>query len=206
MPSLDLSFCLQSHSPICADHGYQLYSAISNAVPALHEANGFAIHPIAGQQLGDRRMMLTPQSRLTLRVPDGRISEVLPLAGRELTIGSTKLRVGVPQVKALIPATALRSRLVVIKIKEAPTAKDITPALFQAAARRQLDQQNISSEAQIALGKRRTIRIKHKEIVGYEVIIECLTALESLTLQETGLGGRHHMTCGVFAPFETKGS
>ncbi len=205
-PSLDICFTLTGTAPIPADHGYQLYSAVSNAVPALHESNGFAIHPIAGQQVGDRRMMLTPQSRLTLRVPDGRISEVLPLAGRELTIGSTKLRVSVPQVRALIPATALRSRLVVIKIKDAPTAKDITPALFEAAARRQLDQKNISSEAQITLGKRRTLRIKQKEIVGYEVILEALTAEESLAVQEQGLGGRHHMTAGVFVPFEKKGS
>ena len=199
-PNLDISFALIGTSPIPADHGYQLYSAISNAVPALHEANGLAIHPIPGQQVGDRRMMLTPHSRLTLRVPDGRISEVLPLAGRELTIGQTKLRVGVPQVRALIPATALRSRLVIIKIKDAPTAKDITPENFQAAARRQLDQLQITPEATLTLGKRRTLRIKHREIVGYEVLIESLTAEESLTLQEQGLGGRHHMTCGVFVP------
>lgn len=204
--NLDISFTLIGTTPIPADHGYQLYSAISNAVPALHEANGLAIHPIAGQQVGDRRMMLTPHSRLTLRVPDGRISEVLPLAGRELKISATKIRIGVPQVRALIPATALRSRLVIIKIKDAPTARDITPALFESAARRQLDKLSISPETQLTLGKRRTLRIKHNEIVGYEVLIESLTAEESLTLQESGMGGRHHMTCGVFVPFETKGT
>ncbi len=200
MSFLDLTFSIQSQSPIPADHGYPLYGAISRTVPALHESNGLAIHPIAGQQVGDRQMALMPWSQLTLRVRDGHISEVLPLAGRELTIAQTKIRVGVPQVRALIPASALRSRLVVIKIKEAPAAKDITPELFQAAARRQLDGQNISSEALLTLGKRRTIRIKQKEIVGYEVIVEGLTAEESLTLQETGLGGRQHMTCGIFVP------
>ena len=44
------------------------------------------------------------------------------------------------------------------------------------------------------------VRIKDREIVGYEVVIERLTAEESLTVQEHGLGGRRHMGCGVFTP------
>ncbi len=52
-PNLDISFALIGTSTIPADHGYLLYSAISNTVPALHEANGLAIHPIAGQLVGD---------------------------------------------------------------------------------------------------------------------------------------------------------
>jgi hypothetical protein len=32
------------------------------------------------------------------------------------------------------------------------------------------------------------------------VIIEGLTAEESLTIQEKGIGGRRHMGCGVFVP------
>jgi len=33
------------------------------------------------------------------------------------------------------------------------------------------------------------------------VLIEGLTAEESLTVQEHGLGGRRHMGCGLFVPF-----
>jgi hypothetical protein len=31
-------------------------------------------------------------------------------------------------------------------------------------------------------------------------VVEGLTAEESLTLQTHGLGGKHHMGCGVFVP------
>lgn len=39
-----------------------------------------------------------------------------------------------------------------------------------------------------------------KEVVGYELVIEGLTADESVAIQTTGLGGRRHMGCGVFVP------
>jgi CRISPR-associated protein Cas6 len=74
------------------------------------------------------------------------------------------------------------------------------PVPFQTALRRQLDQLNISDQIQVTLGRRRTLRIKDKEVVGHEVLLEGLTAEESLAVQETGLGGRRHMGCGVFVP------
>jgi CRISPR-associated protein Cas6 len=58
----------------------------------------------------------------------------------------------------------------------------------------------VSSEAILTLGKRRTLRIREKEVVGHEVVIEGLTSEESLSVQERGLGGRRHMGCGIFVP------
>ena len=103
-----------------------------------------------------------------------------------------------PQVWSLRPSTALRSRLVIIKIKDAPTAADITAENFEASARRQLNALGVSPESILTIGKRRTLRLKQKEVVGYEVILEGLTAEESLNVQEAGIGGRRHMGCGVF--------
>jgi CRISPR-associated protein Cas6 len=65
---------------------------------------------------------------------------------------------------------------------------------------------DISPESLLTLGKRRTIRIKDKEVVGYEVLIERLSASESLILQGTGLGGRRHMGCGLFSPVMERGA
>lgn len=36
--------------------------------------------------------------------------------------------------------------------------------------------------------------------LGYEVVLEGLTAKESLHFPEKGLGGRRHMGCRVFVP------
>ena len=198
MLTVDLAFQIGCPDSIPSDHGYRLYGALSRALPAVHQEDGVGIHPIRGRQVGNRQIMLLPSSRLVLRTDSGKIGELIPLAGKQLDLAGCKLRIGVPQVWSLPPATALRSRLVIIKLKDAPTASEINGGNFQSSARRQLDSLGVSPEAILTLGKRRTLRIKDKEVVGYEVILEGLTAEESLDIQERGIGGRRHMGCGVF--------
>ncbi|WP_166822012.1 type I-MYXAN CRISPR-associated protein Cas6/Cmx6 [Thalassoroseus pseudoceratinae] len=195
MSCLDIRFTLTTQKSIPSDHGYFLYSAISRVLPEIHASDGIAVHPITGRQTGGRLMAVMPWSSLTLRVPDGRVGEVLPLAGQSLRIGEATLHVGVPQVAALRPTSALRSRSVTIKLPKPVTDDD-----FAAAVRRQLDALDVSSQTIITLVKRRTLRIKQREIIGYEVLIEGLTAEESLAVQSEGIGGRRKLGCGVFVP------
>jgi len=203
--TIDLAFSVRSVSAVPADHGYLLYSAVSRAMPELHQEDGYGIHPIRGRQLGGRTLQLTDQSRLVIRTDADRIARFLPLAGKRLELLDRSLRVGVPQVRPLIPAVALRSRLVTIKLKAATEdPAELTAESFAASARRQLDTLNISPDAQLHLGKRRTLRVKDKEVVGYEVLLDGLTAEESLTVQEHGLGGRRKMGCGLFVPFSPR--
>lgn len=208
MPHVDLAFAITGQKPIAADHGYAVFGAVSRVLPVVHEDASFAIHPLAGRKVGPDQMAILPTTKLTIRTPAERIAELLPLAGQSLAIGEAAIRVGTPQVYALTPATALRSRLVVIKVKDVPAEK-LTPEIFLGAARKQLNDLGISKEAEIGIPRipagpkqdepqRRAINIKGAKIVGYEVIVQALTAEESLTLQENGLGGRQKMGCGVF--------
>lgn len=202
---IDLAFNLAASCDIPADHGYQLYAAVSRLLPAVHEPNRIGIHPIRGRLIADRRMQICEFSRLTIRVAPERIADLLPLAGKQLNIAGRAIRVGVPQVYALAAATALRSRLVTIKVSgERNETRPPDEAAFLAAARRQLDALKVSPEARLTLGKRRTLRIREKEVVGYEVLASDLTAHESIAIQESGLGGRRHMGCGVFVPFNPR--
>jgi CRISPR-associated protein Cas6 len=155
------------------------------------------IHPICGQQIGNRQISLTNNSRLALRTTDDKIAALIQLAGKRLNVAGCPLRIGVPQVYGLTPAPALRSRLVTTK-------NGLDQNRFLQEVRRQLDALNILSEVIVTVAKRRTVRIHDKEVVGYEVIIEGLTAEESVNLQERGLGGRRHMGCGVFVPFDSE--
>jgi CRISPR-associated protein Cas6 len=197
---VDLAFSIVSPHAIPADHGYLLYSAVSRALPEAHQADGYGIHPIRGRQLGGRTLQLTEHSRLVIRADAEQIARFLPLAGKPLQLLDRTLRIGVPQVRSLVPAVALRSRLVTIKLPEAVSQSAGAAAeAFLAAAGRQLADLGISKEAALSLGKRRTLRIKDKEVVGYEVLVEGLAAEESLALQERGLGGRRHMGCGIFS-------
>ena len=195
---LDLEFPVLSTHTIAVDHGYHLYAALSRVLPAIHADNGVAVHPIRGRQIGDRLEQLMPWSTLKLRLPQDKIGEVIALAGQSIEIGNRSVSLGVPTLKALEPSTALRSRLVTIK-------GFMEPDPFAEAVRRQMDALALSDRCLLTIGKRRTLKIKDKEVVGFEVILEGLLAEESIAVQETGIGGRRHMGCGVFSAFNYSG-
>ena len=64
---VDVSFAISCQTPLPADHGYILYSALSRSCPELHSENGIAVHPLRGQLIGPRQFHLCPWSRLVLR-------------------------------------------------------------------------------------------------------------------------------------------
>ena len=193
MPSIDLAFRLTGAN-IPVDHGYALYAALSRILPDIHTAKAVGVQPIRGLYNGNGTLHLTDFSRLILRLPDEQIQAYLKLAGKRLAVDEHLLSVGVPEVRTLRPVVRLRARLVTIKgfLKEEE---------FLAAVHRQLQQLDINGQAH--LGARRTFRIKDKQVVGFEMGVTQLTAEESLTLQENGLGGRRKMGCGMFVPWRT---
>jgi CRISPR-associated protein Cas6 len=188
MPYVDLAFRLTG-SKVPVDHGYALYSAISRLVPAIHEAKNIGVHPIRGTYSGNGELMLRDSSRLVVRMESEQIGQFLKLAGKKLEIDSYSFRVGVPEVRVLLPRVAVYSRLVTIKgFMEADA--------FLEAAKRQLEK--IGVQADVQVGERRTFRVKDKQVVGFELAATGLDAEDSLRLQEIGIGGRRHMGCGIF--------
>lgn len=204
MPMIQLSFPVLG-SALPADHGYPLYAGVARQIPALHgQEIPVFIGPIQGQYAGNGLINLeTRRSWLRLRLPVENIPQLLPLAGKRLEVDGHPIRLGVPQVRSLIPAASLIARLVLIKTKDRAT----DPDSFLAAARRQLADLDIQGEAAIPLvcqgphagqPRRRILRLKDKRVVGYSLQVTALTAEESLRLQEHGLGGRKKMGCGFF--------
>jgi CRISPR-associated protein Cas6 len=145
-----------------------------------------------------------------LRLPVMDIGLAIPLAGQTLEIAGSPISLGFPTSYPLRPAPSLISSLVTIRGFQEPSS-------FLEAVQRQLDAAGIRGRAglpirrsaQAAEGRsraepesiiRRTIRIRGKEIVGFPVRIDELTADESLTLQEIGVGGRRRLGCGLFVP------
>jgi CRISPR-associated protein Cas6 len=193
MPFVDLAFRLTG-TKVPVDHGYALYSAISRLLPEIHGAKNIGVHPIRGTYSGNGELMLRDSSRLVIRLESERIGEILKLAGKRLDVDSHILRVGIPEVRLLRPRASLYSRLVTIKgFMEHPAFLD--------AAKRQLEK--IGVKAEIQVGERRTLRVKDKQVVGFEVAATGLDAQDSVCLQEIGIGGRRHMGCGIFVPIRT---
>lgn len=205
---VDVRFLLQG-SQIPADHGYHLFSAISQLVPELHSDEEVGLHPIAGRPSGNRCISLSKGSSLTIRLPADRIKQILLLAGKVLKIGEHAVRVGTPQTVAMKPTARLYSRLVVIK-------GFLEPQAFLEAAQRQLEELDVKGKPSLVYQPnvaaanadkntgsrspflRRTIKIRDKEVVGFALRVEELTAEESIRLQEKGLGGRRRFGCGIF--------
>lgn len=199
---------------LAVDHAYPLFAALCRIVPELHGDRRIGIHPIPGRLIGHRQLRIDLRARLILRVPPDRISSFLPIAGHRLDLDGTRLAVGPPDVRALRPWPALRSRLVVIR-------GFTEPELFLEAARRQLFALNLRG-ARVRLvprraarpwereGRggpgpwvRRTVRIRDRQVVGYALDVEDLAPHESLLLQAAGIGGRRRFGCGLFLPRRT---
>ena len=47
---------------------------------------------------------------------------------------------------------------------------------------------------------RRAMRVKSVTLTGYGVILDNLSERDSLLIQESGLGGKRRMGCGLFEP------
>ena len=211
-------------SEILADHGHALYGAISHLVPKIHAAEmPLRIGPLRGSYVGNGKLRLEPRgSRLCIRVRPDDLPLLLPLAGKSLNLDGHAVRLGVPEVAGLVPAPTLFARLVVLKASSpkqdaaVKKSRDVEktkryqePAEFLAAIRRELERQGIGAEADLPLHEagdhvgqpcRHVVRIHKKKIVGFSVLVQGLTAEESLTLQEKGIGGRSKMGCGFFVP------
>jgi len=196
MTAIELSFGMTCSATIPADHGYALVGAVSRLIPETHGGVGFAIAPIRGCQLGERQISFDARSRFVIRTSPERIGEFLPLAGKSLDLLGRKIVLGVPSIHQLTACTTMRARMVTIK-------GFFEPILFRDAVRRQLDLISVG-DCMIDIRKKRTLRIKQQEIVGYETVLDGLSEPESLVVATHGVGGRRHMGCGFFTPFAQK--
>ena len=191
------------------DHAYPLYGALARLVPAFHDPNAsLRFAPLAGGRGETGRLRLADWSHLRVRLPDDAIRTALPLAGKALDVAGSVVRLGPPTVEALVPATTVESWLVTFKNGEEPDT-------FLATARTKLTEIDVTGEPTIRAfeagpragePRRRVIRLKGQNIVGYALVVSGLTADESIRLQESGLGGRTRMGCGFFLPHVPRAS
>jgi len=201
---LDLVFEIEGKE-ICSDHGYALYSSISQKIPVTKDIS-CGIHPIRGVPVGRRKIRLHGNSKLIVRLDHEFLPKFLPLAGESLQLKGDRIRIGLPQPKLLTEAEQCFSRIVTIKgYMEAKAFLEVVNRQLKdfgikgecsLLKRENFDENNERGEKSPYI--RRTINIKGKEIVGYALKVEKLDAESSLILQEKGLGGRRKMGCGVF--------
>ncbi len=211
--TLDLLFPVLGDS-LPTDHSYLLFAAASHLAPVFHDKDaGVRFGALTGTYAGSGRLLLEKSSRWRVRLPDDRIRDVLTLAGKSLRVGDHQIRLGAPSIAALIPAPSLIARIVTFKASQ-PRDRACSidePGRFLEVARKKLEILGVKGEPALPLitmgeragqPRRRIVRVKGKKIVGFSLMVEGLTAEESIKLQEVGLGGRLRMGCGFFGPMK----
>jgi CRISPR-associated endonuclease/helicase Cas3 len=188
--ALDVAFPLLGEG-IALDHGYTLYAALCSLFPAWHGADWLGIHPIFGHHEGPGRLRLGKHSALVLRVPPGRLRDILPLSGKSLPLGDDRVRVGLPQLRMLRPASALVAHRVTLR--EVFTEADASQRLFQ-------ELHNKTIVADFSVRRAQPLSVKGMRMVCFRVQLSGLSAENSVRLQVEGLGGRRRMGCGLLVP------
>ncbi len=99
--AVDVAFSLVG-SGLPLDYGYLLFSSLSRFVPSLHKEASWGVHPVRGLRGGPGELKLDKSSLLKVRLPAGRIADLLPLAGASLTIAGHSARLGLPRIYPLV--------------------------------------------------------------------------------------------------------
>ncbi|MEM7590645.1 MAG: type I-MYXAN CRISPR-associated protein Cas6/Cmx6 [Cyanobacteria bacterium P01_A01_bin.83] len=186
------------------DNGYLVYSALSDLCPNIHKRElDIGIHPIAGKPNRYKQLKLTQRSKLKIRIALEQISLIYQfLVEQTFKIGARQFHIGIPEYKALAPASSLYSRLVIIR----PYRK---PEDFIEAAQRQLERLEITGKINLLQKSNgqlqcRQLTMRKKEgtfpLVGYGVEVTDLSETDSIKLQQQGIGGKRKMMCGIFVP------
>ena len=122
------------------DNGYLIYSALSHLCPNIHQSNNIGIHPIAGRPNRYKQLKLTQRSKLKIRIPLEQIPLIYQfLVEQTFKIGESQFQIGIPEYKALTPASSLYFRLVIIR-------RSRKPEDFIEVAQRQLEKLEIKGK------------------------------------------------------------
>jgi CRISPR-associated protein Cas6 len=200
---VDLSFSIRGDM-LPTDHHYLLYAALSHATQAFHASdNPVRFSPIGGPVASKGMIAVGTRARLRVRLLADRIGQVMPLAGRSLKVGEHSITLGLPTVIPLVAAPTLAARMVTFKhsTEPGPFLDKVREKLNDLGGRGQPGIPIFESGDRAGEPHRKVLRIHGRRIVGFELLVSGLTADESLTLQERGLGGRTRMGCGFFSPF-----
>lgn len=180
------------------DHGYRLYSAISDRISEVHKpTTNWSMATIGGQPNGNREIILTENSRLRIRTSQEQLPLFLQLVHKRLKIDRYSLVLQPPDIHPISPAPTLKARLVVIKGFQEP--EPFIRAVKYQLQKLEIDDSNVYiPNNKLSLPDRKAIKVHEDKVVGFSVVVDKLDALDSIALQIAGCGGKQKMGCGFF--------
>jgi CRISPR-associated protein Cas6 len=176
------------------DHGHVLFEALARHLPWMRDTPDLGVHPVHGAPSGrNANLVINRRVKLVLRLPVARIEDARALVGRRIDLGAGELVIGAMKEKPLSPYATQYAHFVDMGTRD--------EAEFIAAARRELEAMEI--RCGLIPGKARSMHTPNGVIGGFSLMLHDITLLQSLTVQERGLGLHRGYGCGLFVPHKS---
>lgn len=190
---VDLAFALEGRV-LPREHRELLATALEAALPWLATTPGAGIHRLKLAPGEGAEALLSMRTKLVLRVPRERAEDAAALVGRTLDLGGHRLHVGALHARELLPWGTLYAHVV---------AADVDAVPDEAAFMREVEGQlrELGVPCRPICG--RLQRLESGRLQGYSLMVDGLSAADSLRLQELGIGRHRRLGCGVFVPHKS---
>jgi CRISPR-associated protein Cas6 len=181
------------------DHAYLLSQALLEHLPWLKEADAgvFDIGVADGngweQDYESGLYYPSKRSKLNIRIPKERLTDVNKIVGKTLQLGEYQIKV----IKAL--ESKLMSDMQIVFAKRVACDENASEEEFLQASFTQLKALGIQRKKMMA-GLKRRISTTDGIIHARSLMVANLRKVESVTLQEKGIGGFRLLGCGLFLP------
>ena len=198
---IDLVFKLDCKT-LPVEHAHALYQAIQSVLHWIEDEEFAGIHQIHVAESGNGWMRpedpsnevlhLSRRTRLSLRLPKQRIEEAKRLTGQTLDIDGYDLTIGEAMIKPLSDLSPLFSRYVICDPEQ-------DEEQFLYAVAEQLRAMDIPVKKMMA-GKQHIIRTPGQDLHTRGLMVADLDKVQSVRLQQRGIGPGRHLGCGIFLP------
>ena len=191
---VDLAFPLAGRT-VPRDYMQALHAALRRELPWLTQEPRAGIHPLKLVQGGGAGpvSLLSPRTRLLLRLPRARVDDARRLAGRTLRIGEHPVQVGEPHERELLAHATLYAYAVAAADEDEVAFMQAVAGVLQAPG------------GAHAHGLRQTWRPSPwgRTLTTFSLMLHALSRADSLRVQEQGLGPHRQLGCGVFVPHKS---
>jgi CRISPR-associated protein Cas6 len=186
---IDIAFALEGRT-LPPDYRHALADALDTALPWLRDEPESGVHHLNLVRSGSQALV-SPRTRLTLRVPRSRGDAACALAGTELRLGGNVVRVVRPQRRELLPHGTLYAHLVAAE----ETGEDV----FLRRMRSELDALGVRGEPVCG----RWQSAEAGRLAGCSLMLSGLPREQSLQVLQRGLGAHRRLGCGLFVPHKS---
>lgn len=184
---IELAFAVEGRC-VPPEHRRALAEALVRVLPWLEEAGGAGVHPLNLVDAGGDDLLVSPRTRLVLRLPRARANAARSLDGTPLRLGPYVVRARRPRQRELLAHGTLYAPLV--------ATGESDEARFVAQLRVQLGEMGIAAAPICG----RWQSLEAGGLAGCSVMLSGLDTAQSLRVLQAGLGPHRLLGCGLFVP------